>query len=173
MPTQTANVGNDFSSVLAKAQELPFSEQHGRDLADGFPFAPAPHHKVVDTNDADPRAIPGVVKYSAKIHRRVFTIYRPWDSCSRCKDDVANNKVAIPDAGDYDCPHNNKDDYEKVINDILAGRLMMGSEQEVVQRDGTIVISLRWYERIPNKTERRQMMKAAAIAGGQREEPPL
>ena len=170
-----AEVGNDFATVLAKAQERPGAETAGRDLPDAFPFAPPADHKIVDTTDADPKAIPGTVKYSYKIHRRVFMIWRPWESCTRCKDDIANQRVSIPDVGDYECAHNNKTEYENTQNDILAGRLLYGSEQEVVQRDGSIVISLRWYEPVLSKRQIRERAKMNAIGSdwSQKEEPPI
>jgi hypothetical protein len=173
MSTQKADVGIDFATALAKSQERPQAEQQGRDLPEAFPFNPPADHKMVDTTDDDPLAITGAIKYRYKIHRKVFTIYRPWEGCSRCKDDIANTVVTLPDVGDYECPHITRSDYEKIADDILAGRLVMGAEQEVVQRDGTIVVSLRWYEPILNKKQLRERAKRMAIGGGQREEPPL
>lgn len=173
MATQKADVGSDFASIIARANEMPAQQQHGRDLPDSFPFSPHAEHKVVDTTDEDPKAVPGAVKYPFKIHRRVFTIYRPWESCGRCKDDIGAQKTVLPDVGDYECPHNNKSEYENVQNEILQARLVQGSEQEVVLRDGTIVISLRWYERLATKKDRRAMMKARALAGRSSDEPPV
>lgn len=146
MSTQKAPVGHDFAAVIAEAQRLPEAEEHGRDLPDGFPFRANPAHRVV--NELDPDAIPGVVAYDFKLHRQVFTIYRSWEGCSRCMNAIASQQAVVPqEKGDYTCPHNNKQEYETICNQILEGKLIFGSEQEVVQKDGTIVVSLRWYEK--------------------------
>ena len=169
MHKEKTDVGSDFATVLSRAQDLPSPDPDGRDLADTFPFSPPPHHNVVDSKDEDPRAIQGITKYRFRVHHRVFTLWRPWDSCGRCKDAIANGQAILPDVGDYCCPHNERSDYEKTANDILAARLLVGSEQEVVTRDGSIVISLRWYEPIPGKKERREAAKARALG---RDGPP-
>lgn len=151
MPTQKADVGHDFAHVINSAKKTPDDfEGLGKDLPDGFPFAPG-DNRIIDS-EAD--GIPGVTAYDFKIHRRVFTIFHPWDACARCGQNLASNTVSLPDDGDYECPHTSKAEYEEVTNDILAGKLLFGSEQEVVQKDGTIVISLRWYERIPKKKKK-------------------
>jgi hypothetical protein len=167
MRNQKADVGNDFASVLSRAQEIPTPDQAGRDLPDSFPFNPPNHHHVVEGGSPDPRALEGVTSYPFRIHRRVFTLWRPWSICSRCKQDLASGQVVLPSVGDYECPHNDRDAYERIGNDILAGRLLMGSEQEVAQRDGTIVISLRWYEPVPTKKAIREAAKARALARSQ------
>lgn len=153
MANQKADVGHDFATVLNSATRAPTDfEGLGKDLPDGFPFAPG-NNRVIDSES---EGIPGVIAYDFKIHRRVFTIFHPWDSCARCGQDIASNAVSLPDDGDYECPHTAKADYEAITNDILAGKLLFGSEQEVVQRDGSIVISLRWYEKIPKQKKKPQ-----------------
>lgn len=146
MPSQKADVGSDFVAVLTAAQVTPESfEQLGKDLPDGFPFKPTNDHKVVETSED---GIPGVAAFDFKVHRNVFTIFRPWPGCARCGQDFSTNKVTLPDEGDYTCPHVNKLEYETVCNDILAGKLLFGSEQEIAQKDGSVLVSLRWYEKI-------------------------
>lgn len=152
MPTQKADVGHDFASVLNSAAKTPDDfEGLGKDLPDGFPF-PAGNSRIIDSDD---EGIPGIAAFDFKIHRRVFTIFHPWENCARCGQDIASNTVSLPAAGDYECPHTAREEYEEITNEILAGKLIFGSEQEVVQKDGTIVISLRWYERIPSKKKKR------------------
>lgn len=146
-----AEAGLDFAEVLNKAQKSPADfESLGKDLPDGF--MPPPGEKVVDSTGEE--GIPGITNYDYKIHRRVFTIFRPWDACARCGQDIAANKASLPDDGDYECPHVAKDDYEEISNDILAGKLIFGSEQESNLKDGTVLISLRWYEKIKKQKKR-------------------
>lgn len=151
MPPPKGDVGQDFAGILNAAQKNPGDfESLGKDLPDGFPL-PQGDHRVIDS---EKEGIPGITAYDFKIHRRVFTIFRPWDACARCGQDIASNKVAVPDEGDYECPHTAKDDYEEIANDILAGKLIFGSEQESNLKDGTVLISLRWYEKIHRAKKR-------------------
>jgi hypothetical protein len=165
MPTQKADVGIDFPSILNSAKQTPASfEGLGKDLPDGFPLPPG-EHRVVDT---EAEGIPGVTAYDFKIHRKVFTIFRPWDGCARCGQDIASNAVSLPESGDYDCPHTALEEYEQTVNDILAGKMIFGSEQEVVQKDGTVLVSLRWYEKIAAKKKKPQPRPDGTV-----EEPDL
>lgn len=148
------DAGMDFASILNAASQPPEPGQGlGRDLPDGFPLPSMDGHRVVDTSED---GIPGVVAYDFKIHRQVFTIFRPWDGCARCGASIASGEERLPDEGDYECPHVTKDTYESIVNEILAGKLIFGSEQEIPQKDGSIVVSLRWYERIPRKKKKLQ-----------------
>lgn len=166
MPPPKSDAGIDFPSILNAAMQTPASfEGMGKDLPDGFPLPPGEQHRVVDT---DKEGIPGVTAYDFKIHRKVFTIFRPWDGCSRCGQDLASGNAALPDDGDYSCPHVALDEYESTVNDILAGKMIFGSEQEITQKDGTVLVSLRWYEKIAAPKRRPQMRPDGTV-----EEPDL
>jgi hypothetical protein len=149
------DAGSDFASILNAARQTPEGfESLGRDLPDGFPMSPDASHRTVDTEN---EGIPGVTAFDFKIHRKVFTIFRPWGSCARCGNDIASGAVTLPDGGDYDCPHTAQLEYETVVNDILGGKLIFGSEQELAQKDGSVLVSLRWYEKIPSKKKKAQI----------------
>ena len=164
MPTPS-NTGSDFARALSAAQERPESDINGREPSSGFPPYSANPRNIVDL-DKDPGAIDGVTRYSAKVHRKVYTIWKDWRGCSQCKDAIAGNAISLPDVGTYECPHTNCGEYEGVMNEILAGRLVLGSEQEtVLARDGTVLVSLRWFSRILSKKEKRILAKEKALAG--------
>lgn len=149
----TKDTGLDFAGVLKAAQKLP-NEGPGKDLPDGFPFRTAPGHRVVNDQNA---GIPGVVEYDYFIHRKVFLIYRPWWQCARCMNAIDAGAIVLPETGDHECPHTNIGTYKEIVDKILSGQLLFGSEQEVTQKDGSIVISLRWYE--PKKTPKKPAAK--------------
>jgi len=160
------DAGSDFASILNAAMQTPEGfEGKGVDLPDGFPLPNMDGHRTVESTE---EGIPGITAYDYKIHRQVFTIFRPWESCARCGADIANNKVNLPDVGDYSCPHVAEDEYEDTVNQILAGKLIFGSEQEITQKDGSVLISLRWYERTAAKKN-----KAKQNIDGTSPEPDL
>lgn len=156
MPGPPANT-EGFAALLGKALQTPeISSGDGQDLPDGFPLPVAQHHRVVDTTK-DPRAIEGLIAYDFTCRRGVFLIFRPYDGCNRCAQAIASNQVMIPVVGDYTCPHTLLADYEGILNKTLSGEYLFGSENEVVQKDGSIVISLKWFEKRLNtsKTKKR------------------
>ena len=154
MPAPNPN-GDSFAAILGKAQQLPdLASDAGKDLPDGFPGAPAAHHRVVDTTN-DPAAIEGLIAYDFTCRRDVFLIFRPYDSCNRCAHAIAQGQAQIPQIGDYTCPHTRLAEYEAVMNRSLAGEYLHGSENEVVQKDGSILISLKWFEKKISKKKRR------------------
>jgi len=142
-PTDT---GFDFAAMLGAAMKTPdLLAEVGKDLPDGFPLPTNDFHKVVTTEE---EGIVGLLAYDFKVHREVYTTFRPWEECSRCGEAFAAGRETVPSVGDYTCPHVTKDAYEAVVNDILSGKLMAGSEQEIVQKDGVVRISLKWYEKL-------------------------
>lgn len=53
---------------------------------------------------------------------RVFTLWRPHESCGRCKTAIDSGHVILPqDAGDYACPHTQTSEYKEVIDRGLRG----------------------------------------------------
>lgn len=137
-------VGNDFASIFSSALNTPEKPQEGGEFTNPMPSFGGPGYSTVKPGDGE--GIAGVVKYDFTIHRRVFLIYRPWERCQRCLDDVSKNAVVLPATGDIDCPHNESKAYEDVVNKILAGTYLFGSENEIANKDGTVAVSLRWYE---------------------------
>jgi len=149
------DAGSDFASVLNSAMQTPEGfEGKGFDLPDGFPLPRNDSHKTVESSE---EGIQGITAWDFKIHRKVFTIFRPWDNCARCGQDIAAGGTALPDGGDYECPHTLLDEYEATVNSCLEGKMIFGSEQEITQKDGTVCISLRWYEKTPSKKKKPQV----------------
>lgn len=144
MPLKT-EAGSDFASILNSAMRTPADfESMGKDLPDGFPLESNPAHRMVETSED---GIAGVTAFDFKIHRDVFLIFRPWDACARCGADLASGAASLPDVGDYLCPHTKKEEYETTINDTLSGKHIFGSEQEYPQKDGSLLMSVRWFEK--------------------------
>jgi len=147
MPPNTT-AGSDFASILNAAMQLPGGEK-GTDLPDGFPFPDvgAAYRTVATTEEG----VPGTIQWNYKTHRDVFVTFRMWEHCARCGTDLAAGNVELPAVGDYNCPHTQKEAYEATVNRTMASEKgeMFGSEQEYPQKDGTILMSVRWFERIP------------------------
>ncbi len=166
------NGEDGFAAVLGRAQKLPtVNEDAGKDLPDGFPIPSGLHHRVVDTSN-DPTAIEGLIAYDFTVHRGVYMIYRPWESCRRCLEAIGNNMIQPPVDGDMTCTHTQMAAYEAVINRTLSGEFLAGSEQDVIQKDGSIVVSVKWYEK---KLNPRRAKKAgpSPTMPGQKDEPDL
>lgn len=135
--------GNDFASIFSSAFSSPDTERKEGEFASAF-SSKARGFSAVGPGEAG--KIQGATKYDFKVKRRVFLVYRPWERCQRCLDDVASGAVAPPAQGDIDCPHNELSSYEEVVNRILDGSFLFGSESEIANKDGTVAVSLRWYE---------------------------
>ena len=165
----TMNEG--FAALLGKAQQLPdLASDAGKDLPDGFPMPVAAHHRVVDATN-DPAAIEGLIAYDFTCRRDVYLIFRPYDGCNRCASAIAANNVSIPQTGDYTCPHTRLAEYEAVMNRTLAGEFLFGSENEVVQKDGSILISLKWFEKKLSKKKKKRLPSDGPTM--QKDEPAL
>ena len=161
------DVGLDFASALGAAMRMPEPpEGGGKDLPDGFPLPSTENYRVVDTSKED--GIAGVIAYDFIPHKDVFTVYRPWDSCARCANDIATGVAVLPDIGDYSCPHTRRQEYETVLRDSMAGKHILGNKQEYQLKDGTLLISVEWFE----KTQKPKKSQRPGV-DGTTPEPPL
>lgn len=157
---------SDFADVLNKASTPPAPKGgEGRDFPDGFPSLDSNAYRVVDTSQ-EPEGINGIIAYDFKVRRRVFVIYRPWQDCARCTEQVAAGVLLVPDdEGDLECPHTHVKEYQKVVNSILDGKLVQGgNEQETVNRDGSVMVSLKWLEPTTNHGRLRKAKREARKA---------
>jgi hypothetical protein len=169
MPAPNKDAGLDFAAALSAAQTPPQPVADGVDLPDGFPLPIAKTHRVIDSNK-DPTGVPGALAYDYHVQRKVFVIYRPYWECNRCRDDMLNNMVSMPKEGDYECPHVHIKGYQEVVDKALAGQIIIGPELERVLKDGTILVSLKWWEQKLNHKRMRQLQREAARERG--DEPP-
>lgn len=144
--------GNDFASIFSSAFQTPEAAGKELEFASAVPSAGRGFSSV---GAGEAGKIAGATKYDFRVKRRVFLVYRPWERCQRCLDDVASGAVTPPAQGDLDCPHNELAAYEDVVNKILAGAYLFGSESEIANKDGTVAVSLRWYEPVQRPKKRK------------------
>ena len=157
-PPPASSAGLDFINALSAASQVPNQSGDGKDLPDGFPTASVQGHRIIDSSKEE--GIEGASAFDYASHRKVFVIYRPWTECSRCAQQLANQKITLPDdEGDITCAHTQLREYKEVLDKGLAGQLILGTEQESTQRDGTIVVSLKWFEAKINYKKQRALKK--------------
>jgi len=60
---------------------------------------------------------------------KVFVLWRPWENCARCKLDIANEKVELPESGDYTCPHVQEQEYKAIKDMCLSGEAVLQKEE--------------------------------------------
>jgi hypothetical protein len=159
--------GLDFVSAAMSMGAVPQSPiLPGNDLPDGFPAAPPGGQlwREVDTSK-DPEAIPGNVQTDVTAKRGYFTTYRPWDQCARCKDQITQGVVSLPEVGDLICEHTNLAAWEDIYKRAAEGKVKVISEQEIIQKDGTVVVSVAWFVYSPRAKKK--------TAPGQQAEPSI
>lgn len=157
--------GGSFAQILAAAQSKPPSpDGDGKDLSDGFPLPVAEHHRVVDTSkDPAARGVNGLIAYDFETVTVGFTVFRPWEACERCREDIANMRVTLPSVGDYSCPHTNSKEYDAVVNKILAAEYLgqVPKNPTTVLPNGTHITVLTYYVPKFNPKKARKLSKDA------------
>jgi hypothetical protein len=172
-----------FAVLLSKASAIPeVATGDGQDLPDGFPLKKHPHHRVVDTKD-DPTGVEGTVAFDFSCKRAVFVIFKPWHTCKRCLEATGIDPSLLPADGEYVCPHTQLAEYQAMVDRGLAGQSILAPEAEYVQRDGSILVSTKWYEKklrttpLPSTSTRAAAAAAAIKASSnppmQQDEPDL
>lgn len=99
-------------------------------------------------------------------HHDTFVVFRPWESCHRCMDAVLGKRVQddedvegsneprrreppteeLPAVGDRVCPHTRKHEYEQLVERIARTQMMATAPSENLLRNGTIIVSIGWWE---------------------------
>lgn len=119
---------------------------------------------VKDANDSLERQLnsnksgPGPGTYFCE----TYVVFRPWDKCTRCKDDIlgpiegrdeAGEIVRgaptkdLPDEGDYACPHVSKAAYAVTIQKIKTEKLEYVPPTVTTLATGVVQVTVQWWER--------------------------
>lgn len=79
---------------------------------------------------------------------KVFVIWRDWEECSRCSNDMEgdNPKVVLPDEGDYTCPHVNRREYKEIVDKCLSGDGVITLKESFNLQNGNRCVHLEWME---------------------------
>lgn len=121
------NTGFDYLKIAQGARTIPEPPQ-GR-ASSATEMAPLfeeretqePFMREPQRND-DGTAEKVAVETTYRSFSKTFTIWRPWEACNRCGDAIAAQNVVIPsDAGDYECPHTQADEYKETVDRCLRG----------------------------------------------------
>lgn len=126
-------------------------------------FAEVPKENKVEE---DP---PGLIT-RMKCFTRTFTLWRPFEQCSRCRKAIENGELLLPeDEGDYTCKHVQNKEYERIINKILAGKGIKQYEEFFTLNDIRCV-QLVWLE--PDSEFLKELAKNKKIREENKVYPP-
>jgi hypothetical protein len=92
---------------------------------------------------------------------KVFVLWRPWEVCSRCSEALQdeNNKIKLPDTGDYVCPHVQEKEFKVIKDKCLAGDHLLDRQEYFNLRDGTRCVHISWLEVDPVKMKQLEKLK--------------
>lgn len=113
---------DDFRSQVESAQKFEFTNIFGGNKGGNLVQPKTEPNQVADQLK---------VKYFSK----VFVLWRPYEMCARCSNDINTGDVQIPPEGDYTCPHNDNVEYEKVVNLCLSGKGLLQKQEFFNRRE--------------------------------------
>ena len=113
---------DDFRSQVESAQKFEFTNVFGGNKGG---------------NLVQPKTEPNQVADQIRViyFSKVFVLWRPYEMCSRCSNDINTGEVQIPIEGDYTCPHNDNPEYEKVVNLCLSGKGLLQKQEFFNRRE--------------------------------------
>jgi hypothetical protein len=93
----------------------------------------------------------------------VFVLWRPWETCGRCKDAINDelNEIELPEVGDYTCPHVQKAEFKEVRDKCLRGDGLLSNEEFFNLKNGTRCVHIAWLE--PDQAELKKLEKLKKI----------
>ena len=94
---------------------------------------------------------------------RVYVLWRPWSACSRCLRDLEHGVVALPDDGDYICPHVQNREYEELLDYCLKGDYLIQTQEYITLQDGTRCVHMVWLQLDKNAEKASKKKETAKI----------
>jgi hypothetical protein len=122
---------DDFRSVVQANQTLEFTNVFGSNKGGNL---------VTPKSKPDQVADPINVIYFS----RVFVIWRPYELCPRCTAALNAQQIVIGPDEDYTCPHNNNEEYERVVNKCLTGEALLQKQEFFNMQEGTRCVHIMW-----------------------------
>lgn len=101
----------------------------------------------------------------------VFVIWRPWESCNRCWVDIKQEKLKLPDDGDYVCPHTRMAAYKKLLKKRSQGVCEFPAHESTTLKNGVIQVSVMIATRRAKETDSAEPDGKAKKSGPPR--PPV
>jgi hypothetical protein len=99
-----------------------------------------------------------------KVFHETYSVFRPWSSCSRCKDAIRERPELLPEQGDYVCPHTRHNEYIELINRLRnagdAGPWKLHAREFSNDR-GEIYVTIAWEE--PEVTQNEARIRSRGV----------
>lgn len=93
---------------------------------------------------------------------KVFTVWRLWENCPRCAQDISSARVTLGE-GEYVCPHTDLVEYSQMVNSSLRGDLVITSREFInIGTVGIRTVHAEWL--IPDEVEQARLKRMAAEA---------
>jgi len=103
-------------------------------------------------------------------HTKVYTLWRDWATCPRCKDAVKSGAISLPEVGDYECPHTQVIEFKEVLDKCLKGKYGLYKQEFFTLKTGVRCAHLTWLEVDPEHIK--QMEKAQKFREDNQVYPP-
>ena len=113
---------DDFRSQVASAQKFEFTNVFGGNKGGNLVSPKTESDQIAD-------------QLKVIYHSRVFVLWRPYEACPRCSNDINSGDVQIPENGDYACPHNDNHEYEQIVNICLSGKALLQKQEFFNRRE--------------------------------------
>jgi hypothetical protein len=84
----------------------------------------------------------GVETYMV-FNSKVFVLYKPWETCSRCQEAAKAGQLDL-DSGDYTCPHTGNIEYQDIINMTLKGDSVLTTREFFTDMVGVRRVHVEW-----------------------------
>lgn len=152
-----ANEDKTFIETITELQKIP-EDTAAADSFDFPQFFGATQDSVVQSK-LQPENIGLTIK--CKAHSEVYVIWRPWETCGRCKNAIASGNISLPDTGDHTCPHTQKVDYKNTLDTCLSGKYGLYKHEYFNLKNGTRCVHLTWLEEDPEFALQRKLKEEA------------
>jgi hypothetical protein len=134
----------DFKQLIIDAQTPPDPVGTGQGTAVELP--PLFNDKTKGPNliSSEVKEDKVSVEVAMQQHTKVFTLWRPWESCKRCQVALDIDETLLPDDGDYTCPHVQTEEYKKTVDLCLRGDAVLTAKEMFNLPNGSRCVHVEW-----------------------------
>jgi len=134
----------DFKQLIVEARTPPEPAEVGQGTAVELPHLFEEPVKAPPLMSTEVKEDKVAIEVAMQQQTKVFTLWRPWETCRRCLAAIKSGELELPEDGDHTCPHVQAEAYKAVVDVCLKGDAVLTSKEMFNLPDGARCVHVEW-----------------------------
>lgn len=134
----------DFKQLIVEARTPPEPSEVGQGTAVELPSLFEEPAKAPPVMSSEVKEDKVAIEVAMQQQTKVFTLWRPWETCRRCMAAIDAGEIVLPYDGDHTCPHVQSAEYKTVVDHCLRGDAVLTSKEMFNLPNGARCVHVEW-----------------------------